>query len=688
MRYVRNIGIIAHIDAGKTTVSERILFYTGKEHRLGEVHDGAATMDWMEEEQKRGITITAAATTCPWRDYTINLIDTPGHVDFTAEVERSLRILDGAVGIFCGVGGVEAQSETVWRQADKYGVPRIAFVNKMDRVGADFDRVVREIREKLGAEVLCMQIPFGEGEDFRGIVDILEMKAWEFISESQGREFRPLEMTQEVRAKAEILRAHLVEVVAERDNDALHKYLEGRFIEIHELKTIIRKGTVEGWWFPVLCGTALRNAGVQPLLDAICDYLPSPLDRGSVRGLARDRKTEIERKPDPAEPFSGMAFKIFGDRHGELTYVRIYSGTLRRSERILNSTRNVQSSVQLILQMHAAERHIVDEAFAGDIVVLTGLKDCNTWDTLCAPDAPILFGQGHFPEPVISMAIEPKSNDDKDRLAVALSRLVREDPTFRWKQDEETGQCIISGMGELHLEILQGRMTKEYGCRVSVGRPKVAYRETLVRAEESEGKFIKQTGGHGQYGHVILRLEPDSTLPGVEFENRIRGGDIPREFISSIEEGVLEAASSGVLLGFPIVHVRAILLGGSFHEVDSSDIAFQVAASMAFRAAMKKGGLRLLEPIMKLEVGVPNGYLGDVLGDLQSRRTSIQAMDDRKQGLKVIRGLVPLCEMFGYATTLRSLSQGRSYFTMEPATYSPVPPAQQERIVKEATGEN
>jgi elongation factor G len=684
---LRNIGIMAHIDAGKTTTTERVLFYTGRLHRMGEVHHGDATMDWMEQEQERGITITSAATTCYWcrgdEQYRINIIDTPGHVDFTVEVERSLRVLDGAVALFCAVGGVEPQSETVWRQADRYGVPRIAFVNKMDRVGADFMNVVAMMRDRLGANAHPLQLPLGEGELFTGMVDVVRMVEIVYDDESLGSEWTEGPVPDSMREQVEAVRHELLEAVVEHDESLLEKYLEGAELSEDEVRHAIRKATLAGAITPVLCGAAFKNKGVQRLLDAVVDYLPAPLDLPPVKGhLPHQDEHEATRAVSDDEPFSALAFKVATDPYvGRLTYFRVYSGTLKAGSHVLNSGRDKKERVGRLLQMHANKREERDEVFSGDIAAAIGLKHTKTGDTLSDADDPIVLESMSFPEPVIRVAIEPKTKADQDKLAEALAKLAEEDPTFRVYTDEETGQTIISGMGELHLEIIVDRLQREFKVNANVGRPQVAYRETIRSAvEKVEGKFVRQSGGRGQYGHVVINLEPTEAGAGFVFESEIYGGSIPREYIPSVEQGVKQALESGILAGYPIIDVKATLIDGSYHEVDSNEMAFRVAGSMALKEGARRAGPVLLEPIMNVEVVTPEEYLGDVMGDLSSRRGKIGGMTQRSAA-QVIGASVPLAEMFGYSTTLRSLSQGRAVYTMQFSHYEEVPKTKADEII-------
>ncbi|WP_258358912.1 elongation factor G [Moorella sulfitireducens (nom. illeg.)] len=668
----RNIGIMAHIDAGKTTTTERILFYTGRVHRLGEVHDGNATMDWMVQEQERGITITSAATTCFWREHRINIIDTPGHVDFTVEVERSLRVLDGAIAVFCSVGGVEPQSETVWRQADKYGVPRIAYINKMDRVGADFFRGVRMIAERLGANPVPIQLPIGAEENFRGLVDLIRQKAIYYIDEL-GTTIEEGPVPADMADLVQEYREKLLEAVAESDEELMLKYLEGEELTEDEIKAGIRKATIAVKMVPVLCGSSFKNKGVQPLLDAVVDFLPAPTDVPAIQGIDPETGSEDERHSSDNEPFAALAFKIMADPYvGKLTFFRVYSGTLKSGSYVYNSTKGRRERIGRILRMHANHREEVDEAYAGDIAAAVGLKETTTGDTLCDEQHPIVLEAMEFPEPVISVAIEPKTKADQEKMSLALQRLAEEDPTFKMHTDPETGQTIISGMGELHLEIIVDRLLREFKVGAKVGRPQVAYKETLRRAVKAEGKFIRQTGGRGQYGHVVIEVEPQEPGKGYEFLNKIVGGVVPKEYVPAVDAGIQEAMSNGVLAGYPVVEVRVSLVDGSYHEVDSSEMAFKIAGSLAFKEAAKKAGPVLLEPVMKVEVVVPEEYMGDVIGDLNARRGRVEGMEPRA-GAQVIRALVPLAEMFGYATDLRSRTQGRGTYVMQFSHYEEVP---------------
>jgi elongation factor G len=670
---LRNIGIAAHIDAGKTTLSERILFYTGRTYKIGEVDEGTTVLDWMEEEQKRGITITAAATSCSWNDFQINLIDTPGHVDFTAEVERSLRVLDGAICVFCGVGGVEAQSETVWRQADRYRVPRLCFVNKLDRVGSDFFKVVAEIKEKLGAKPVPIQIPLGKEQDFRGSIDLVRMKAWQYEEEELGTKYKEIDIPPQDMSLARKMHEELVEKVAEEVDWFMEMYLREEPIGEAEIKKALRQATINVRIIPVLCGSALKHKGVQPLLDAVCDYLPSPLDVPPVEGTHPEKEEEVLiRKPSEEEPLSALAFKIMADKHGDLTYLRIYSGRLRSGQRVFNPRKSKMELVSRLYKMHANTREQVEETLAGDIVAAIGLKDTVTGDTLCEKQNLILLEPVHFPETVISMAIEPKTQAEKEKLIYALNKLKKEDPTFGVKMDDETGQLIISGMGELHLEVLKNRMLSEYKVEANVGSPRVAYKETLSGAVLIEEKFIQQTGGRGQYGHVVILFEPCKEAHPVLFEDEIRGGAIPKSYIKAVASAVEETAQGGVLGGHPLINIKATLKDGSHHPVDSSDLAFYTATAKAMSRAVQEAGAVLLEPIMKVEVSVPEANLGDVLGDLNGRRAEIVELGIRS-GVRIIISHVPLAEMFGYATVLRSLTSGRGSYIMEPHEYKAVP---------------
>jgi elongation factor G len=669
----RNIGIMAHIDAGKTTTTERILYYTGISYKLGEVHEGTAVMDWMVQEQERGITITSAATTSVWRDHRINIIDTPGHVDFTIEVERSLRVLDGAVAVFCGVGGVEPQSETVWRQADRYGVPRIAFVNKMDRVGADFDRVVHQIRERLRANPVVLQLPLGREENFRGVIDLVTMKAIIWEEESLGARYRQEEIPADERPAADAARERLLEAVADVDERLMEKYLDGREIGEAEVRAALRSGTVRMKLVPVVCGSAFKNKGVQPLLDAVVDYLPSPLDIPAVRGANPKTGQEEERPPRDDTAFTALAFKIMSDPYvGTLTFLRVYAGVLDSGSYVYNSVKGKKERIGRLLKMHANKREDIKEVYAGDIAAAVGLRHTTTGDTLCDESRPIVLERMEFPEPVISIAIEPKTKADQERLGGSLQKLATEDPSFRVSTNAETGQTLISGMGELHLEIIVDRLLREFKVDANVGKPQVAYKETIRKAVEQESKFIRQTGGRGQYGHVVIRIEPLPAGGGFEFVDATKGGVIPREYIPAVGKGVKDAMESGVLAGYPVVDVKTSVVYGSYHEVDSSEIAFKIAGSMAFKEAMGKASPVILEPIMSLEVVTPEEFMGDVISDINRRRGRISGQEPRGN-TQVIGALAPLGEMFGYATDLRSRTQGRATFTMQFSHYEPVP---------------
>jgi len=671
---LRNLGIIAHIDAGKTTTSERILYYTGKSHKIGEVHDGAATTDWMPQERERGITITAAAITTQWKDHTVNIIDTPGHVDFTAEVERSLRVLDGAVTVFDGVQGVEPQSETVWRQADRYHVPRVAYVNKMDRIGADFYMSANSIVEKLGANAAPIQLPIGVTETFKGLVDLVRMKAVVWTGDQLGADFHDEEIPADMQETAKKFRDNLIEKLADFDEKIMERYLAGdtNFTEA-ELKAAIRKGTLACKFFPVLCGSSYKNKGVQPMLDAVIDFLPSPLDVPAITGTDANTGEEAERKSDDKEPFAALLFKIQTDPYvGKLTFFRVYSGVLKAGDSVYFARKKATERIGRILRMHADKREEIKEVHAGDIAATVAVKNSQVGETICSPDRPIVLEGMNFPEPVISIAIEPKSKEDEEKMGIAMGRLAEEDQTFRIKTDEETSQTIISGMGELHLDIIVDRLKREFNVQANVGKPQVAFRETVRKAVEMEGKFIRQSGGRGQYGHVWLKVEPQETGKGFEFVDAIKQGRIPKEFIPAVEKGCREALDGGAIAGFPIVDIKATLFDGSFHEVDSSEIAFKIAGAMALRAACKAASPVLLEPIMKFEVVTPEANMGDVIGDLNSRRAKIAEMGNRGN-VRFIRGTVPLSEMFGYATIVRSISQGRASFNLEPSHYEDVP---------------
>jgi len=685
---VRNIGIMAHIDAGKTTLTERILYYTGRTHRIGEVHDGAATMDWMEQEQERGITITSAATTCMWNDNRINIIDTPGHVDFTVEVERSLRVLDGACAVFCGVGGVEPQSETVWRQADKYKVPRIAFVNKMDRVGADFFHVLEMIKNRLGASPLPLVIPIGAGEMFTGILDLMTMQSILYNESSLGSRFEYGEVPDDMKEDAEKWRHHLIEEIATYDEHLMEKYLADEEISVSEIIAAIRKGCVDNTFVPTLCGSAFKNKGVQRLLDAIVNLLPSPLDIGAVDGLnPDDTDVVITRDPKDDEPFSALAFKIITDPYvGKLTYMRVYSGKLKAGSYIFNPNSGKRERISRILLMHSNKREERDSVSAGEIVAAVGLKNVKTGHTLCDEKKKILLESMDFPEPVVSVSVEPVSKGDQDSLSKALQKLGEEDPTFQVSTDEETGQTIIAGMGELHLEILVDRLLREFKVQANIGQPMVAYREAITKTvNELEMKFVRQTGGRGQYGHVVINVAPNGPGKGYHFENKIVGGVIPREYIPSVDAGIQEALKNGVVAGYPLEDIRVELIFGSYHDVDSSEIAFKIAGSMAIQDACRKANPKLMEPVMKVEVIVPDEYLGDVMGDLNSRRGKIEGMEQRKQA-QVIKADVPLSNMFGYVTDLRSITQGRAVYHMEFSKYQQVPASIESEILEKVHG--
>ena len=676
----RNIGIMAHIDAGKTTTTERILFYTGKIHKVGETHEGAAQMDWMEQEQERGITITSAATTCMWNDHRINVIDTPGHVDFTVEVERSLRILDGAVALFCAKGGVEPQSETVWRQADKYHVPRLAFINKMDIVGADFFRTVDMIKDRLNANPVPIQLPIGKEDYFQGVIDLIKMNA-RIYKDDLGEKIEITEIPADMLELAEEYREKLLENIAEHDEELMMKYLEGEEISEEELVKGIRLATNNVAITPVLCGSSYRNRGVQPLLDAIVDYLPSPLDIPPVNGIGLESEQEEERLSSDKEPFSALAFKIVTDPFvGKLAYFRVYSGSLKSGSYVLNTSKGKKERIGRILLMHANKREEVDEVFAGDIAAAVGLKDTSTGDTLSDGNDPIVLETMDFPEPVIHVAIEPKTKASQDKMSVALAKLAEEDPTFKTYTDEETGQTIIAGMGELHLEIIVDRLLREFKVEANVGSPQVAYKESIQNSAEAEGKYVRQSGGRGQYGHVKLKVEPQEPGVGYEFVNAIVGGVVPREYVSAVDNGIQDALESGVLAGYPVLDIKVTLYDGSYHEVDSSEMAFKIAGSMGVREAISKAKPVLLEPTMKVEVIVPEEYMGDVIGDINSRRGKIEGMELRS-GAQVIRGYVPLSEMFGYATDLRSNTQGRGVYSMQFDHYEPVPNSIAEKII-------
>jgi elongation factor G len=678
---------MAHIDAGKTTTTERILFYTGRTHRIGEVHEGTATMDWMEQEQERGITITSAATTCTWRDIRINIIDTPGHVDFTAEVERSLRVLDGAVAVFDAVHGVQPQSEKVWRQADKYGVPRICFINKIDKMGADFEHAVDTIRKRLSAKPVAIQIPIGQEAKFVGVVDLIQMKAIIWKDETMGAEYIVEEIPENLKKKAEAFHAQLVETVAENDDDMLHKFLEGETISAEELKKSLRKSTIELKVFPVVVGTSFKNKGVQPLLDAVVDFLPSPLDVGETHGTDPDKKDQaITRKPDDKEPFAGLAFKIMADPFvGQLTFVRVYSGQLKTGDSVLNVRTGKTERIGRLLKMHANKREEISEILAGDICAAVGLKNVSTGDTICDERHPIALETIEFATPVISVAVEPKTKADQEKMGMALGKLAQEDPTFKVHTDPDSGQTIISGMGELHLEIIVDRMMREYKVEANVGKPQVAYRETIRKHAEAEGKYIRQTGGRGQYGHAKIKLDPQPAGTGYEFVNEIIGGSVPKEFIKPIDQGIQEALEGGVLAGYPMVDVKATLYDGSYHDVDSNEMAFKIAGSMAFKEAARRASPVLLEPVMAVEVVTPEDFAGTIMGDLSSRRGRIEGMEHRA-GSQVIKAIVPLAEMFGYATHMRSSTQGRAEYSMHFARYEEAPRSVAEEIIAKVQG--
>lgn len=684
LKDTRNIGIMAHIDAGKTTTTERILFYTGRTHKIGEVHEGAATMDWMEQEQERGITITSAATTCQWKGHRINIIDTPGHVDFTVEVERSLRVLDGAVGVFSAKEGVEPQSETVWRQADRYGVPRIAYINKMDIIGADFLAVIDQMRDRLRANAVAIQLPIGAEADFVGIIDLVEQVAYMY-KDDLGKDIEKVEIPAQYLEKVAQLRLELVEKVAELDEELTMKYLEGEEITIPEIKAALRKGVCEVKIFPVIVGSSYKNKGVQLMLDAVVDYLPAPVDVPDIKGTLEDG-TEATRKSSDEEPFSALAFKIATDPYvGRLTFFRVYSGFLNSGSYVLNSTKNKRERIGRILQMHANSRQEISIVYAGDIAAAVGLKDTITGDTLSDEKHPVILESMNFPEPVISIAVEPKTKADQDKMGVALSKLAEEDPTFRYYTDEETNQTIIQGMGELHLEIIVDRMLREFKVETNVGKPQVAYRETFRASAKVEGKFVRQSGGRGQYGHCWIEFEPLEAGTGFIFENKVVGGVVPREYIGPVQAGIEESMKNGVLAGFPLVDIKATIFDGSYHDVDSNEMAFKIAGSMALKAAKDKCSPVLLEPIMKVEVTVPEEYMGDVMGDLNSRRGRIEGMDARA-GAQIIRAKVPLSEMFGYSTTLRSRTQGRGVYSMEISHYEEVPKSISEEIIAKNKG--
>ena len=683
---IRNIGIMAHIDAGKTTTTERILFYTGKVHRVGEVHDGAATMDWMDQEKERGITITSAATTCYWEDYRVNIIDTPGHVDFTAEVERSLRILDGAVALFCAVGGVEPQSETVWRQADKYNVPRIAFVNKMDRVGADFLNVLTMMKERLGAHAVPIQIPVGEGDMFTGIIDLITMKARIFNETTMGSTWEDIEIPHDLRKKAHLYRTKMLEAVSDEDDTLLEKYLDGKEISPEEIKTVLRRACIKASIIPVLCGSSFKNKGVQNLLDSVVDFLPSPIDVGEVVGHHPNKTDKIVRNVSDNDKLTALAFKIMSDPYvGKLTYFRVYSGVVKAGSYVYNSITDRKERIGRLLRMHANHREDIEEAHTGDIVAAVGLKFTRTGDTLTDESDPIILEKMDFPEPVIAIAIEPKTKADQERMGESLSRLADEDPTFRIKSDEETGQTIISGMGELHLEIIVDRLKREFRVDANIGKPQVAYKETISKKISQVYKHAKQTGGRGQFAHVEIEIEPNEKGKGFEFIDDIKGGVVPREFIPAVEKGIIEQMKNGVLAGYPVVDVKARLFYGSYHDVDSDEMSFKIAGSMAFREAARKANPIILEPIMAVEVVSPEDYVGDILGDLNSRRGKIEGMTSRKDA-QIVKAYVPLSEMFGYATRMRSMTQGRALYTMQFSHYDGAPKSVTDQIVEKITG--
>ena len=683
LQKTRNIGIMAHIDAGKTTTTERILFYTGKTHKIGETHDGGATMDWMAQEQERGITITSAATTCFWKEHRINIIDTPGHVDFTVEVERSLKVLDSAVTVLCAKGGVQPQSETVWRQADKYKVPRMVYINKMDITGADFENCVDQLRTRLNANPVKLQLPIGAEDTFKGVIDLMTMKALIF-KDDLGKEIEVTDIPEDMKAEAEAARQEMIDTAAEQDDEVMMRYLDGEELTVEDIKAGLRKGTIAGNIIPVCCGSSYKNKGVQQLLDAVLDYLPSPVDIPPVEGQTPDGETEI-RKPDDKEPFAALAFKIATDPFvGKLCFFRVYSGTLDAGTSVLNANKGKKERIGRVLLMHANHREDITKVFTGDIAAAVGLKDVTTGDTLCDEAHPIILESMEFPEPVISIAIEPKDKVAQEKMAIALSKLAEEDPTFKTYTDQETGQTIIAGMGELHLDIIVDRLKREFKVECNVGKPQVAYKETIRNAIRAEGKFIRQSGGRGQYGHAIVEMEPLEPGTGIIFESKIVGGAVPKEYVKPIEEGIREAANSGILAGYPVIDFKATLVDGSYHEVDSSEMAFKIAGSMAFKDGCKKGKSVILEPIMKVEVTVPEEYMGDVIGDINSRRGRMEGMEARA-GSQIIRGFIPLSEMFGYATDLRSKTQGRGTYAMEPSHYEEVPKAILENIVATRT---
>ena len=686
----RNIGIMAHIDAGKTTTTERILFYTGVLHRMGEVHDGGATMDWMEQEKERGITITSAATTCFWNEHRVNIIDTPGHVDFTIEVERSLRVLDGAVALFCSVGGVEPQSETVWRQADKYGVPRIAFVNKMDRIGADFLGAVQMMKERLGANAVPIQLPVGQGDLFKGIIDLVKMKAHIFHDHTNGMTWDEIDIPHDLQAQATEYRTKMLEAVSDEDDSLLEKYLEGKEITEQEIRVVLRRACLKVSIVPVLCGSSFKNKGVQMLLDSVIHFLPSPVDvqDGSITGHHPNMKDTVTRKVSDSEKFTALAFKIMTDPYvGRLTFFRVYSGTVKAGSYLYNSVSDKKERIGRVLRMHANHREDVDEGYSGDILAAIGFKNTRTGDTLCGEDDPIILEKMIFPEPVIHQAIEPKSKADQEKLGEALSKLSEEDPTFKVTTNHETGQTIIGGMGELHLEILVDRMKREFKVEANVCKPQVAYKETVRKKVTVEGKFVRQSGGKGQYGHVWIEMEPNEKGKGYEFEDAIVGGVIPREYIKPVSEGIKEAMRNGILAGYPVEDIKVRLIDGSYHDVDSSEMAFKIAGSIAFQEAARKADPVILEPIMSVEVVSPEDYLGDVMGDLNSRRGKIEGINPRKDA-QVIRAMVPLSEMFGYATQLRSMTQGRALYTMQFDHYDETPRSISEQIIEKVKGKS
>jgi elongation factor G len=687
LEHTRNIGIAAHIDAGKTTATERILFYTGRTHKIGEVHDGAATMDWMVQEQERGITITSAATACTWRDTRINIIDTPGHVDFTVEVERSLRVLDGLVALFDSVAAVQPQSETVWRQANKYKVPRIIFVNKMDRMGADFFNCVAKIRERLGARAVPIQVPIGAESDFLGVVDLFTMKKIVYTDDLGSVMASDDDVDGELKAVAEKWRQELIEAIAEQDDELLELFFDGKEIPVDRLKTALRKATIAGDVLPMLCGSAFKNKGVQPLLDAVVDFLPSPIDAKAIVGTdPKDDTKKITRLPDDKEPFAALAFKIATDPYGNLTYFRVYSGVLEKGSYVYNARSGRKERIGRILRMHANHREDIDAIGAGDIAAAVGLGDTRTGDTLCDEKNVIILENIVFPEPVISQAIEPKTKGDQDKLGTALSRLAQEDPTFRMRTDEETQQTIIAGMGELHLEIILDRLKREFKVEANVGKPQVAYKEAITKSVEKQGKFVRQSGGKGQYGDVVIRIEPGEPGTGYIFESKVVGGAIPKEFIKPVGEGIREASQSGVLAGYPVLDFKATLIDGSYHDVDSSEMAFKIAGSMAFKEANRAAGPIIKEPIMSVEVTTPKDYIGEIIGDLNSRRGMIQGTEDAPGQAQVIKAHVPLSEMFGYATDMRSKTQGRATYTMEFSHYEKAPKSVEEEIIAKASG--